>query len=1111
MIHLHHHDSFSALDGVGSPRHCARVVANFGQPALAQTNHGTIGGLLAHRKACEEYGVIPIAGVEAYWRPNRLTRDKEWRYRRWHLILLAKNLVGWHNLIKLTSEAYASGMYQSPCVDFDLLAQHSEGIICTTSCILGPLAYLVQNGTDTQVNDWMNVAKSIFGDDLYVSIMPHDFDAQRAYNLAAVSVAHQHGCAIVHEKDSHYPEAGWVGTQKIAVLTGMNKTFADAEAENVKRLAAGDEVYELWHDGVNISTEAEDRALYAVDHPNLPVSVVDEAMRSTDDVLAKIEPYLMDRTLKMPRVKTEMDDPKAQVLKWCRQGLREMGRDGDPVYEQRLEYEADVIDGVEAWSYFAMVADVVRWARSDEPLPSTPEDPDPPRKRPIRINSGRGSAAASLVCRASKITMVDPIAHRFKFERFLNPGRKSMPDIDLDVASLPNGDQPGGRALIKEYVARRYGRNSIADVVAYQHFQPRAALKACAHAMYGFDSEAFKRISVLTHENTGVIDPVHDVDLEKLRERERELQTWAVDFPECWEHARRLENAGDPSVLRISKHAAAVVVLPGDVTDVMPTLRADDEDQTPRTAWAETTRISVVEEMGVLKIDFLGLIGMDRQQRILDMVERHTGQMVDLDALPALSDPYAVEQDVMEIFRRGLTLGMNQMGSDGIRAFTKRVVPQNIVDLAAINAIYRPGPLGSGAHNRFVKRRRGEDVPDYPPILREILDETFGVIAFQEQVMELFERLVGYTPGQADDVRKIIAKLYRDKTGGAVEALAELEAIFVPAATEKIGLESAQSIWQEILPYSGYSFNRPHASSYMIQSYQDAWFKTHYPLFSYSVYLTLDEKKAMAYLREARDPLFALSVLPPDVNISEGGFTPDVEANAIRFGLGGIKGIGAAVADQILADRPFSSLDDFITRSSRKYSKVNKRAREILINVGALDRFGLRADGTLAWTDQQTGEDVYWDAKLRANQEMELIGVALEPSGVLGQDAVLVQEHVNTEQEVAASAPGTEVVVAGKIVECRRTRVKRGRQEGRAMATGIKIVLGMDHYVCVAFPDVWDQFESLLGGDGMVIVRGKVDDRGVVKVEGAMDLEKFIDERRDILDAQPERETADAG
>lgn len=1078
MIHTHHHDSFSTLDGVGSPRHCARIVADLGQAGLVQSNHGNLNGALAHRKACQEVGIIPIVGLEAYWRPNRLVREKEWRYRRWHLILLAKNLTGWHNLIRISSAAFADGFYQSPCIDWDLMERYSEGVICTTSCVLGPLAFLVQNGTDAAISEWVERAKKIYGDDLFFSIMPHDFDRQRENNLAVVSLANQHGLPVLHEKDSHYPEKGWVETQKIAILTGMNKTFEEAEEANRKRIEAGEEVYELWHDDLHLSSEEEDRAMYAAYHPDLPQNIVDEAIANTDEILRRVEPYLPDQTLKMPRSKDD-SDPKSEVLRWCRQGLKAMGKDGDPVYEERLQYEASVIDNVGAWPYFYLVAKVVRWARSTDPLPATAEDPNPQPKRPIRINSGRGSAAASLVCRASGITMVDPIAHKFKFERFLNPERRSMPDIDLDIASGP-------RYLIKEYVAREFGRKAVADIVAYQHFQPRAALKAVTKCIYGNRHEAFIEISKLVHEETGVIDPVNDSDLEKIREREPELDKWAEAWPDAWEHARRLENAGDPSVLRLSKHAGAVCIVPGQVTDFMPTIKADEEDEMFRTAWAETTRISVVDEIGIVKVDFLALKGMDQQQMILDMIEEHTGEHIDLDALPALSDPYAVDDDVMQIFRDGHTLGVNQLQGDGIREFLRRAQPQNIIDLAAVNALYRPGPLGSGGHNRYVKRKNGAESVELPEILQPVLGDTYGSCCFQESVMGLFETLVGYTAGQADDIRKIIAKLYRDKGGLADQKLREREAEFIAAATEKVGEELAQQLWQEILPFSSYSFNRAHAGSYMIQGFQDAWLKKRYALFFYAVLLTLEEKKTALILREASS--FDVAVLPPDINISGNGFTPDFGSNAIRYGLRGIKGIGDAAADQILADRaerPFASLEDFIERSSRKYSKVNKGAREKLLRVGALDCFGARAD----WTPQE-----------RATAELELLGVALEPGGALGEDAEIVKANVFTEQELESMNKGDEVTVAGKVIEVNKFKIKRGRNTGQEGAN-FKLVLDLDHYKLTSWPETWERCRELIESGQMLMVLGKLDDSGKVIVRDMMPLSQFVAEQKSEQEA----------
>ena len=301
MIHLHRHDSDSILDGIGTPLQGAELVASYGHTALSQTNHANLSGSLKHIKACNKVGILPICGVETYWRPNRLIRDKEWRYKRWHMVLLAKNLVGWHNLIKITSESFASGFYQNPCVDWELLEKYHDGLIASTSCILSPLSFLIDNGTEQEVTKWVERALRIFGDDMYFSIMPHDFDRQRSVNLEIISLANKFGAPVVYEGDSHYPYKGWVDTQKIAILIGTNSTFADAEAQNKKRIENNEEIYELWHDGLHIMDEPEVRETFALNHPNISSTVVDEAIRNTDIIGSKIEPFLIDRSTKMPR------------------------------------------------------------------------------------------------------------------------------------------------------------------------------------------------------------------------------------------------------------------------------------------------------------------------------------------------------------------------------------------------------------------------------------------------------------------------------------------------------------------------------------------------------------------------------------------------------------------------------------------------------------------------------------------------------------------------------------------------------------------------------------------------------------------------------------------
>src|ERR1019366_9351053 len=498
MIHLHHHDSDSILDGLGTPLQCAEIAAELGQTSLSQSNHGTLSGSLKHIKACNKVGIQPINGVEGYFRPDRSVRDKDWRFRKWHYVLLAKNLKGWHNLIKITSEAFGSGFYQYPCFDWELLEKYHEGLICSTSCVLGPLPFLIENGSEREARDFVIRSQKIFGEDFYIAIMPHDFDRQRAVNLELISLANKFGIPIVYEGDSHYPKKGWVDTQKIAILIGTNETVESAEAKNKKRIENNEEIYELWHDGLHIMDEKEVSETFARNHPDIPSTVVDEAIRNTDYIGSKIEPFIMDRSIKMPRAGKSPGEAERTVIQWCKEGLARVGRSGDSVYEDRLNYELEVIRNRKNFDYFYITGDWVRWAKSTDPLPG-----DSAPKKPMRIGSGRGSVAGSLVSYLCNITTLDPIAYKLKFERFLNPERKGLPDIDIDFPSKRRNEA-------KEYFARKYGEKNISDVMAQQHFQPRAALKNVTKVLNGFKSEAYDEIAAICHEDSNFIDSVHD-------------------------------------------------------------------------------------------------------------------------------------------------------------------------------------------------------------------------------------------------------------------------------------------------------------------------------------------------------------------------------------------------------------------------------------------------------------------------------------------------------------------------------------------------------------------------------------------------------------------------
>lgn len=1065
MIHLHRHSDDSILDGAGTAFQFAEVAASFGMPALAQTDHGNVNGVLKHIKACEKVGIMPICGVETYWRPDRHVQGQaDWRYRRWHLVLLAKNLVGWHNLLRITSEAFASGFYQNPCVDPELLRRYNEGLICTTSCVLGPLSFLIQNGTDTQADEWLGEMADIFKDRLYVSIMPHDFDNQREVNPQLIYYANKWGLPLVAEGDAHYPYAGWASTQKIVTLISTNTKVVEAEQKNRERLARGDEIYELGHEGLHLMDHAEFRERFIRFHPNISETVIDEAMANTHLVAASVEPFLIDRSVKMPKVASSMEEAEKLVTAWCREGLQRIRKVADDdVYEKQLVYELEILRLKKNFDYFLLIGDVVRWAKSTDPLPPTTEDPFPQPKQPIRVGSGRGSAAGSLVSYLCGITSIDPIGHKLKFERFLNPERKGLPDIDIDFPS-------NRRNEVKEYVGRKYGRDHVADVMAARRFQPRAALKDCSRIMGG-DPGKTKAV-------TDLIDPVHDTDLEELRKTIIELDVYAKEFPEIWLQAVRLENAGDPLVSGIGKHAGGVVITPGPITEYMATIRADEKEVGFRTAWAETPRISIVDDFGFVKADFLSITGMEQQQMILDSIKDRTGTTIDLDALPICQNPYDVDEKVMEAFQNGYTLGVNQFEGENVTAFLRKAKPDNVVDLSAINALYRPGPIGGGGHNKFAKRKNSEEPFEVPPALQYVLSDTYGVLAFQEQVMDLFQAMAGYTPAEADGIRKIIAKLYREKGDVAEQALNEHRDNFIAKAAAIIGLEPAEVVWSDVPSFSGYSFNRAHAGGYAVQAYQDMWLKVYYPLDFYAVLLTLEDEKIGRAVREARH--FNVSVLPPDVNLSNSGFTVDFNASAIRYGLTGIKDVGDGAAAQVMYLRPFVSLAQFMAKNEVKYSKCTKKARDGLFEAGALDSLGARAD----WKDTQ-----------KAQTELARLGMALRPGATLGEHEEYIISQIHMEDEFEELADGDKAVVAGQIAEIRKTKVKRGRQKGQEMCF-MKVQLGLDSWQCTCFPPVFSAYRSLIDSGEPIMVVGRKDDRGAIVVSDLMAVSAYLAEQQ---------------
>lgn len=1040
FVHFHRHSHWSRLDGLGTGEQWAAEAAKAGQHALALTDHDNISGALEHMDACDKHNIMAINGVEAYFRPNRFViGQKEWVNTYFHMVLLAKTYKGWQNLVKITSLAYHTGFYNKPCIDWALLEEYGEGLICSTACISGPLADALVKG-DAEVRDMVHRLQTIFGDDLVIEIMPHDWDKQRELNLGLISVANHFGVRMIATVDAHYPFADWYDTQKVLTLISTNTTVKEHDEKNQMRRQAGEDTYDLGHAGLYLMNEQDVCAGFRKHHPNIPEPVWREAIDNTGRLAGEIDPYVLDRTLKLPKVMPSEQAAFEQLRRWCKEGLKRIGKEDDAEYQKRVAYELDIMKAKRVCDYMVLVARAVHWAKSTDPI-----EPGDPPKKPIRVGSGRGSAAGSMVSYLCQITALDPIGHKLLFERFLNPDREGLPDIDIDFES-------GRRDEVKAWWRFKYGKENVADVVAHSTFAPRAVIQDIAR-IFGIDYVRTKRV-------TDTIDPVHDPDLKTIRLTNKEVDSYLNDYPDLWRHAERIEGM----VKGLSKHAGGVVITTRPTNESgMPTLRTG-KDASVRTAWGEPAEAPVISKYGYVKIDALSIKGMDQQQHVIDSVWEHHQERLELDALKVCVDPYAVDDKVMDVFRKGRFLGVNQLESKGITQFVKQIKPTTAVDIIAALALYRPGPLGGdGMAFEYAKRKNGLVKWELPhPDTEPFLGDTYGILCFQEQVMEIFRALAGYSLAEADGIRKVISKLYRLKGDGPEKAMAKHKNDFLERNI--LSADAALKVWNEVAPFCGYSFNRAHAAGYGVQAYQDAWEKAYYPVHFYASMLSLEPEKAGAATREARH--FGVKVSAPDINKSGRGFSIDVDSNIMRYGLIGIKNVADAAIHEIEAKRPFESYEDFEARVEKK--KCNKRVKDSLVMAGAFDAFGERE----MFTEEELVE-----------AEIEYLGMSVTVPSQLEKYREFLEANIYTQLEMEDMDDEESIIVGGEVMGVREVVTKKGKNPGQQMGF-LDLAFDDNEWSITFFPAVWQANRELLLSQVPVMVSGKTqyrnDEYGII-------------------------------
>ncbi len=883
FVHLHTHSEYSLLDGAARVKDLVARAVELEMPALAITDHGAMFGAVEFYKTAKAAGVKPIVGCEVYFTPGSRT-NREGKQALYHLLLLAKDLKGYRNLMAMVSDAWITGLYYKPRVDLELLTAHAEGLVCTSACMSGIVSKSTERGDPAEARKWAETYARLFGDDFFIEVQDQGITAdngvtQTQINRQLASLASDLGVGIVGTNDIHYVHAEDAAAQDMLLCI---QTGSTVDASDRLRFSS-DRFY---------MKTAEEMAEALIEHP--------AALDSTAEIAARCDLELEFGKMILPvfdvpeRIAGATEEERLDRLleEQCREGL--VRRYGDPPPAEaveRLEYELGVIETKGFAGYFLVVQDFVAWAKAND----------------IGVGPGRGSAAGSIIAYALGITSLDPLEHGLLFERFLNPERTEMPDIDIDFDDERRPD-------VIDYVRGKYGNDKVAQIITFGTMKARLAVRDAGRVLgypYGVPDKIAKQIQEgpdATIAGSLKANPELRAAYEEGGDTKR-----IVDAALALEGLVRGEGV----------HAAGVVICRDPLFWHTPVKR-DTKGEFIVTQYEGT----LIAELGLLKMDFLGLRNLTVIAKALAGIKANRGIVIDLENIPM--DDAAT----FKLYQRADTDGVFQVESPGMKRVLLKLKPTTFADIIAVVALFRPGPMDN--IDDFVARKHGRArVTYYDDRIRHILEETYGAMVYQEQVMRIAMEMAGFTAAKADKIRKAMGK--KDP-----EVMANLEQGFLEGAAAK-GYQPtlAKQVWADIEKFAGYAFNKSHAAAYALISYQTAYLKAHYPNeFMAAVLSTYTGKTENIVKYVAACNRGGIHVLPPDVNSSGKDFTAVPEG--IRFGLAGIRNVGEAVVDLIVAARiaggPFTSLNDFCNRVDLRL--VNKRTLEALIKAGAFDSTG---------------------------------------------------------------------------------------------------------------------------------------------------------------------------
>jgi DNA polymerase III subunit alpha len=1069
--HLHLHTEYSLLDGAARISDVVAAAARMGQPAIGITDHGNLYGVVDFVKAAKEHGIKPVIGIEAYFTDgSRFDRPPADQNKRYHMLLYAENEVGYRNLLQLSSKSFLEGYYYKPRMDFELLAAHSEGIIATSGCLGGLVPQLLgpdavsEEGNKGTVRDFdaalaaAGRLQDIFGkDSFFIEIQDHGLAAQQRIMDDLLDISKRIGAPLLATNDAHYTrqEEHDAHDALLCIQTGSLRN------EPGRLRFEGSEHY--------LKSAEQMRSLFPDDRfPGACDNTVLIAERADVDI--EFGKILLPH-FPVPEGETEV----TYLRRLVEQGTRERygSNPGDEVWE-RVEHELKIIEEMGFPAYFLIVWDLIRHARENR----------------IRVGPGRGSAAGSIVSYVLRITDIDPLRYGLIFERFLNPGRKSMPDIDMDFDERYRGE------MIR-YAAEKYGHDRVAQIITFATIKGKQAIRDSARVL-GHPYSLGDRVAKAMPPSILGKDPTLD---EVLNQPEGSAPSEVKDWYANAQGLREMYES-DPGVREVvdvargleglrrqdSIHAAAVVIAPEPLTNIVPVQRKGDGAET-----VTQFEMHGVEDLGLLKMDFLGLRNLSIIERCLELLEKSTGERIDIDDIP-LDD-----QKTFELLQTGNTIGVFQMEGTAMRALIRSLKPDSFDDVIALVALYRPGPMGANMHNLYADRKNGRaPVEDLHPVVAASLSDTYQIMVYQEQVMEVARDLAGYSMADADNLRRAMGK--KIKSVMAAEEERFVAGCLSQGHTEETGRE----MFRLIAHFAGYGFNKSHSAGYGLVAYQTAYLKAHHPAEYLASLLTAtkrDKDRTAVYLNECRQ--MGIEVLVPDVNESESDFT--VHDGRIRFGLSAVRNVGEGVVEKIAearVDGPFESFLDFVNRVDT--SALNKRTVESLIKAGAFDalahsRKGLTLmhelilDTTLerrrneemgqyslfAGDSVETSEEDFeitdpeWPQKIKLSFEKEMLGLYVSDHPLLSVGPSLAAAITSPIAELAELNDRSSVVVGGIVGAITRRWTRNGEPmiffQLEDLEGSVEVIV---------FPKTVHDFGPLVVEDAILVVSGHLDHRG---------------------------------